>query len=108
MASIACALLTLAVTLPAGLPLGIAGLDIGSKLLSPPRVLSEVAEGSKLLSPSRVLSEVAEGSKLLSPPRVLSEVAEGILHLEKRPNVSRNKEEHDDVADLGWNLQLWP
>jgi len=74
MASIACALLTLAVTLPAGLPLEIAGFDIGSKLLSPPRVLSEMAEG--------------------------------ILNLEMMPNISRNKEDHDDVSDLGWKLQL--
>ena len=74
MASIACALLTLAVTLPAGLPLEIAGFDIGSKLLAPPRVLSEMAEG--------------------------------ILHFEMTPNVSRKKD-HEDMADLGWNLQLW-
>jgi hypothetical protein len=76
MASIACALLTLAVTLPVGLPLEIAGVDIGSKLPSPPRVLSEMAEG--------------------------------ILKLEMMPNVSWIKEGHDDMADLGWNLQLWP
>jgi len=76
MASIACALLTLAVTLPAGLPLEIAGFDIGRKLPSPPRVLSEMAEG--------------------------------ILHLGMTPNVSREKGSHDDVVDLGWNLQLWP
>jgi len=76
MASIVCALLALAVTLPAGLPLEIAGLDIGSKLLSPPKVLSEMAEGN--------------------------------LQLNMTPNVFRNKEGHDDVVDLGWNLQLWP
>jgi hypothetical protein len=78
MASTACActLLTLAVTLPAGLSLEIAGFDIGSKLLSPPRVLSDTVKG--------------------------------ILHLEMTPNVSRHKEGHDDVMDLGWNLQLWP
>jgi len=68
MASVACAMLTLAVTLPAGLPLEIAGFDIGRKLPSPPRVLSEMAEG--------------------------------ILHLEMRPNVSWNKDGHDDEADL--------
>jgi pimeloyl-ACP methyl ester carboxylesterase len=50
MASIVCALLALAVTLPAGLPLEIAGLDIGSKLLSPPKVLSEMAEGNLQLN----------------------------------------------------------
>jgi glycine betaine/choline ABC-type transport system substrate-binding protein len=44
MASIACALLTLAVTLPAGLQLEIAGVDIGSKLLSPPKILSDMAK----------------------------------------------------------------
>jgi hypothetical protein len=76
MASVAFALLILAVTLPAGLPLEIAGFDIGSKVLSAPRVLSEMAEG--------------------------------ILHFEMTPNVSRKKEGHEDVADLGWNLQLWP
>ena len=76
MASIACALLALAVMLPAVLSLEIAGFDIGSKLLSPPKVLSEMAKG--------------------------------ILHLEMTPNVSRNKEGHDDLVDLGWNLQLWP
>jgi len=76
MASVACAMLTLAVTLPAGLPLEIAGFDIGRKLPSPPRVLSEMAEG--------------------------------ILHLEMRPNVSWNKDGHDDEPDLGWNLRLWP
>jgi hypothetical protein len=76
MASVACALLTLAVTLPAGLPLEIAGFDISRKLPSPPRVLTDMVEG--------------------------------ILHLEMRPNVSRNKDGHDDAAHLGWNLQLWP
>jgi len=76
MASIACALLTLAVTLPAGLPLEFAGFDIGRKLPSPPKVISDMAEG--------------------------------ILQLNMTPNIFWNKEGHDDVAGLGWNLQLWP
>jgi hypothetical protein len=45
MAAIACALLTLAMTLPAGLQLEIAGVNIGSKLLSVPSTLSETAQG---------------------------------------------------------------
>ena len=73
MASIACALFTLAVTLPAGLPLEIAGFDIGSKLLSPAKDLSKM---------------------------------EKLLQLEMMFNASRTKGDHDDAADLGWNLQL--
>jgi hypothetical protein len=61
MASIACALVTLALTLPAGLPLEIAGFDIGSKLLSPPRILSELAEGIPRLEMTPIVSRNMDG-----------------------------------------------
>jgi hypothetical protein len=61
MASIALALVTLAVTLPAGLPLEFAGFDIGSKMLSPFRALSKVAERIPLIGMTPNISRNEEG-----------------------------------------------
>jgi hypothetical protein len=62
MASIVCALLTLAALVPAGLPLEIAGLDIGRKMMSAPRVLSEMAEGILHLEMTPNVSRNKEGN----------------------------------------------